>query len=458
MPFGRTISRRQCLKVGVLGASGLTLPRLLQAEAAARKPAKARSCLLLFMDGGASHIDLFDLKPEAPLDVRGPFQSIDSRVPGIRVSEHLPRLAGEMHRVLQVRSMTHEASVHDPAVYQMLTGHPHVSSSGGLEVEDSDYPHMATAFGFADRTPAAMPKVIELPQTMTMGARVLPGQNAGFLGASFDPFRVEVTPEGQVQKPEFTLQPGMNRDRFARRSLLMETYDQRLGRLAQNPALAKFDIYQQQALEILSHPGIQEAFDLEREPPKMRESYGLHRHGQSVLLARRLLEAGSRFVTVYWGNEPQDWADGRGPTLANNPWDTHRNHFPLVRDSLLPRADQALSALLDDLAQRGELEETLVVWMGEFGRTPKISKPWASRDHWPNAFTILLAGAGIRGGAVYGRTDRLAASVTEDPVTPADLTATIFNALGVDPQSLIREPGGAFVPISPGRVIDEWFG
>jgi uncharacterized protein (DUF1501 family) len=176
-----------------------------------------------------------------------------------------------------------------------------------------------------------------------------------------------------------------------------------------------------------------------------------------VLLARRLVEAGTRFVTVYWGNEEQDWADGRGPRLANNPWDTHRNHFPLVKDDLVPRADQTLAALLSDLGERGMLDETLVLWMGDFGRTPYISKPWASRDHWPFAFTVLLAGAGVKAGSVLGATDRLAAQVTDHPVSPADLTATMLWALGVDPGHSVPAASGKPHRLSLGRALTECF-
>jgi uncharacterized protein (DUF1501 family) len=198
---------------------------------------------------------------------------------------------------------------------------------------------------------------------------------------------------------------------------------------------------------------VRRAFDLDREPAAVREGYGLNRHGQSVLLARRLVEAGARFVTVYWGKERQDWADGQGLRLANNPWDTHRNHFPLLRDELLPRADRALAALAEDLHQRGLLGETLVVWMGDFGRTPRIDRKYASRDHWPYANTVLFAGAGVPGGLVHGRTDRHAAEVTDDPVTPADLTATVLQALGVDPRTEIRDGQGRPYPLSEGTPV-----
>jgi hypothetical protein len=238
---------------------------------------------------------------------------------------------------------------------------------------------------------------------------------------------------------------------------LLRELNLELCRLQATAELSRFDVYQQQALDILSAPQVGAAFSLDREPADLRDRYGRNRHGQSVLLARRLIEAGSRFVTVYWGREDQDWADGRGPRPANNPWDTHRNHFPLVTESLLPRADRALAALLEDLQQRGLLDETLVVWMGDFGRTPRITKPWASRDHWPYAFSILMAGAGVRRGAVYGATDAQAAYVTADPITPADLTATIFDTLGVDHRALVRNQAGQPHRISTGRPVRELF-
>jgi hypothetical protein len=358
-----------------------------------------------------------------------------------------------MHRLAQVRSVRHTETVHDPAVYQMLSGRKHVSSAGGLTVQPTDFPQMGTAFGKVDRRPAVMPRVLSLPETMKMDARILPGQNAGFLGATHDPFRMEVTRDAPVVPTEFAPCADAPRARLAGRVSLLEQLDGRVKTLEARSGSADFDRFQQQALALLSRPQVREAFDLNREPAAVRERYGLNRHGQSVLLARRLAEAGARFITVYWGNELQDWADGRGLRPANNPWDTHRNHFPLVKNELLPRADRALAALVDDLAQRGLLGETLVVWMGDFGRTPRIDRKYASRDHWPHANTVLFAGAGTPGGAVYGRTDHCAAEVTDDPVTPADLTASIFHLLGVDPRTPIQDSEGRSYPLSEGQPI-----
>jgi len=464
MPHSPYSSRRCLLQVGALGLGGLTLSRLLAANRANAQPLgrldaapRAAACILIYLDGGPSHIDLFDMRPLAPAEVRGPFQAVATSVPGTRICEHLPRLAGQMHRILQVRSMRHEETVHDPAVYQMLTGYKHLSSAGGLEVAPSDMPHLACAFQQADRRPAVMPKAVHMPDVMRMESRVLPGQGAGILSAAFAPWLASIDRDGRVEQPKFRGQEDLTRSRLAERASLVGQFNGQLAQLRAMAAADRLDQFRKQALEIVASPRVQAAFNLDREPAAVRDRYGRHRHGQSVLLARRLVEAGTRFVTVYWGNEPQDWADGRGSRLANNPWDTHRNHFPLTKDSLCPRADQALAALLEDLAQRGVLETTLVIWMGDFGRTPFISKPWASRDHWPHAFTILLAGAGARAGEIFGQTDRHAAEVIENPVSPADLTATVCHALGVDPAQTIPAADGRPHRLSTGRVIHEWF-
>ncbi len=445
----RFLHRRDFLRLGTVALGGFGLPPLAQA---APQP-RARACILLYMDGGPSHIDLWDMKPNAPAEVRGPFRPVATSAPGIAVCEHLPHVATQMHRLCQVRSVRHQETVHDPAVYQMLTGRKHVSSAGNLTVQPTDFPQVGTAFGKVDRAAAVMPKIVELPETMKMEARVLPGQNAGFLGATYDPFRVSVSADGRVTPPEFAVRADTPPPRLAGRATLLQRFNRELSALRHRAETDDLDRFQQQALALLARPQVREAFDLEREPAALRERYGRNRHGQSVLLARRLVEAGARFVTVYWGKEKQDWGEGRGIVLANNPWDTHRNHFPLLKDELLPRADRALAALVEDLHQRGLLAETLVVWMGDFGRTPRIDRKYASRDHWPAANTVLFAGAGVPGGSVYGRTDRHAAEVTDAPVSPADLTATILRALGADPRTTIRDGRGQPQRLSEGTPI-----
>ena len=448
--------RRRFLQLSLAtGLQSLKPSKACSAESQIRP--RARACILLYMDGGPSHIDSFDMKLNAPAEVRGPFRAISSSVAGTQVCEHLPHLAQQMHRLLQIRSVRHEETVHDPAVYQMLTGYKHISSAGGLQVEETDLPHMGSAFAQADRTPATMPKFLHTPDWMRMDRRVLPGQNAGILPASFAPFQVTVTRDGEVVKPDFGFQFAESVERQAARLRLYEQLATTRGNTLASVETERLKIFRQQAAAISQSAAVRQAFDLETEPASLRAHYGLHRHGQSVLLARRLVEAGARFVTVYWGNEEQDWADGQKARIANNPWDTHRNHFPLVKDSLFPRADQTLAALLQDLSNRGLLDDTLVVWMGDFGRTPRISQPWASRDHWPFAFTVLMSGAGVRGGAVIGRTDSIGGDVTERPVTPADLTATIFHSLGVSPATRLPTRTGATHRLSTGSVLQDVF-
>ncbi|MGE0605759.1 MAG: DUF1501 domain-containing protein [Pirellulales bacterium] len=469
MYFSCCLNRRELLQVSLGGLAGVASPKMLSAaESGARGEGfagersagfgRANACILLYMDGGPSQLDLWDLKPAAPAEIRGPWKPIDTTVPGLRIGEHLPLVARQMHHATLVRSVCHQETVHDPAVYQMLTGTKHISSAGGLKVEATDAPHLGAAFAYADTVPAVMPKLIQLPETMRMQDRVLPGQNAGYLGSTFDPFPIEITRSGQVERPRLAPQPGLPLPRMAGFSSLVKHLNGSPSRVDATLEIERFEAFQQQALEILSRPGIEAAFDLEREDGPTRDRYGRHRHGQSVLLARRMVEAGARFVTVYWGREPQDWADGRAPQVANNPWDTHRNHFPLVKDTLCPPADRALAALLEDLHLRGLLDETLVVWMGDFGRTPRISRPWGSRDHWPGAFSILLAGAGVRRGAIYGQTDQHAAAVTDSPLGPGDLAATIYYSLGLDPAAPIPAAQGGTRPLSPGRMVSGLLG
>ncbi len=312
-------TRRGVVHVGTLGLTGVSLAKTLQTaevhgiESGAVKStaARAKACLLIYLDGGPSHIDLFDLKPDAPAEIRGPYRPIATSVPELTIGELLPRVAQLAHRLVQVRSVCHDEGVHDPAVYQMLTGYKHISSAGGLRVEPTDLPHIGGALLRADRSPASMPKAIQLPEIMKMEARVLPGQNGGILGPSFDPFLVEVSMSGIVQKPQLRRADGVSMDRLRRRSALLREFDAEMPSRRQ-VAIERHDEYQQQALSILESSAVQQAFDIEAESAATHEKYGRHRHGQSVLLARRLVEAGAKFVTVYWGHEDQDWATDAG--------------------------------------------------------------------------------------------------------------------------------------------------
>jgi hypothetical protein len=449
-----TICRRRFLQLGSVGLGGLSLSHALADKQAPR--ARAKACILLYTCGGLSHVDTFDLKANASDEIRGPFREISTSVPGLRVCEHLPLLARQMHHFMQVRSVTHSETIHPQAVYQMLTGYPQTSSFATRGSERVDMPHIGSAFAQAADGHIALPKFIRLPEDTRIGTdklESLRGQNAGLLRPTFDPFPVSISPTGVLSKPDIGRLVDVSRQRLTERADLLGQLNGDVNRLLNRDEAARQDAFQQQALDILSAPSVQQAFDIEREPAALRERYGNHRQGQSALLARRLVEAGARFVSVYWGPDEQDWADGNALKLAGNPWDTHRNHFSLLEHSLLPRFDQSLSALVEDLAERGLLDETLVLCMGDFGRTPRISRPWASRDHWPGAFTVLLAGAGVKGGDVYGRTDHVGAEVVEHPVTPSDIAATVFDALGVPYHTAIRAANGLWHQLSTGRPV-----
>ena len=453
-----TLNRRQALGLAGGAVSSLSLLDPLSGATPTTRKARAKSVLLLHMDGGPSHIDLFDLKPNAPSEIRGPGSPIQTSVPGITVGDYLPKLAKQIHHVAQIRSMTHKDIPHDQAVYHMLTGYRHNIKAGGLKVKPTDHPHIASSFYKADKFPTTLPSSIEIPEPMRIDARMLPGQNAGRLGARWNPFPVHVTRGGKVVPPD------LGRLGSATEMNLRDRFDL-LGKL-QNSSLnasvresSEFQALQRRVLGMLETPSIQQAFDLTEESDQTHAAYGRDRHGQSTLLARRLVEAGARFVTVYWGKEMQDWGPSWEPMLANNPWDTHRNHFPLMKDSLLPRADRTFAALLEDMSDRGLLDDTLVIWMGEFGRSPRISSMFETpgREHWPHAFTLLMAGAGVNGGSVHGKTDRFAEYVTENPVSPADFSATIYDALGLDPNSVIKGRDESH-QLSTGNPVREVFG
>ena len=452
----RQIPRRSLISLGCFGLTSLGLPNALQSAIESSNVSREKSVLLLYMDGGPSHIDMFDLKPQAPDQIRGPVSAIHSSIPGVSIGEYLPMLSQQMHHVVQIRSMRHKDVPHDQAVYQMLTGYRHNIQAGGLKVQNTDLPHMSCAFNRVGTEAVDIPKTIQIPGPMRIDARILPGQNAGILGARWNPFPVDVTRSGKVVPPQLTRIEQVTENRLLDRRKLLDTLQN--NRTFENASSTEFAALQEQVVRILQKPSIRQAFDLDREPNTLRDAYGRDRHGQSTLLGRRLIEAGARFVTVYWGKEIQDWGGKWKPMLVNNPWDTHRNHFPLIKDSLIPRADRTLAALLADMSDRGLLDETLVVWMGEFGRSPRISKLFSTpgREHWPHAFTILMAGAGIHGGSVYGKTDPYGEFVTDDPVSPADVTATIFNTMGIDPHQSVHS-GNQSHQLSTGRPLHELF-
>jgi hypothetical protein len=446
-----TCSRRDWLRLGGLGAFGLSLPDLLRAGESSRASA-ARSCVLFLLHGGPSQLDTWDMKPAAPDNIRGEFKPIATSVPGIRICEHLPRLAQRAHLYTLVRSMTHTAINHNTATYTVTTGHPPLRDLIAFTPTENDFPHLGAQLAFGRPARRTVPTAVSLPDPVTDGPYTTPGQNGGFLGAAYAPFRVL----GDPNDPDFSVDGlAEEPERLTGREALRTRLDRGLGRLSAHPAVEGFDRYRQRALTLLTSDQTRRAFDLGREPERLRERYGRNRYGQSLLLARRLVEAGVRLVTVYWGGK------------VNNPnphWDTHFNNNSRLKEELLPPFDQCFSAFLDDLHNRGMLESTLVLAMGEFGRTPRFGQFTGNgvnetgRDHWAACYSIVVAGGNVGGGRVLGRSDRFAAYPADDPCPPEDVQATVLHNLGVDPASTVRDAFGRDVPLSTGKVRKALFG
>lgn len=417
---------------------------------------RAKACILLFMWGGPAHQDTWDLKPDAPAEIRGEFQPIATDVPGIQICEHFPQLAQRLHHLAVVRSMTHNNVDHTPSTHFLLTGQA-PPPGGGADVR-RQWPHMGAVLARLGYGTGPLPPLInmrpKLENDVPRFVEQSQGQSAGWLGPVYDPFTIDQDPSRpDYRVGDFVLQPEVGVGRLEDRRALRDAIDRQLRLMSEN--LRAHDAAQQRAFDLLlSAAGPKGAFNLSEEPDELRARYGLNPHGQSVLQARRLVERGVPLVTVFWPND--------GIKNVSVYWDTHSRNFIDLRQRLMPPADQAFSALLDDLQERGLLDDTLVVWTGEFGRTPRVGQRNSDagagrdgRDHWPGCFTTVLAGGGIRGGMVYGRSDRHAAYPAADPVTPADLTTTIFHLLGVRPAQVVPDMTGRPQLVRTGRVIHD---
>jgi hypothetical protein len=442
-----------------VGSLGVTLPGLLQAEAERPAPRGSaagpiRSCILIFYYGGPSHIDTFDMKPNAPAEVRGQFGAIATSVPGLRICEHLPFTARVMDRLAIVRSMHHPMTNHNAAAFTALCGRNPLK--GDLELlgnDRNDPPCLGAILSGTLPERRGLPTFVALPHVMYNVVQ-LPGQVAGFLGSAHDPFQVSTDPSApNFQMGELELPGDLPLDRLDDRAALLHMLDghRRAVDVMAKPASAlgldPRDVYTEKAFGLLHSPAVRRAFHLAAEDPRLRDRYGRTKLGQSVLLSRRLVEAGVRFVTVYDGQyNGQD---------AN--WDAHANVFGRLKNDLIPPADRAFAALIADLNDRGLLEETLVIAMGEFGRSPKINAS-AGRDHWPNCYSVVLAGGGIRGGTTFGSSDKLGAYPDTDAVTPADLAATLFHRFGLDPDREVIDLTGRPYKLADGQLIPALFG
>jgi hypothetical protein len=443
------ISRRGVLRVGGSAVLGLSLPCLLRAVEESGAEPRAKSLIVFFLEGGPAHLDLWDMKPDAPAEIRGEFKPIATTVPGLSFCEHLPLLAGQAHHLTLVRSVHHEIGDHNAGAYFALAGrHPVVSGRLITTPAPDNFPPVGAVMAKLRPSGLPLPDFVHTPDWMSNNGSFLPGQDAGFLGAAFEPFIAGDPSRAGYRVPGLDLPAELSLDRVGRRRSLLDAVDRALG---DGSAVAGLDSHYRRAYSLISSPEARRAFDLSREPASVRERYGFDRDnprlkearqfgglphlGQCLLLARRLIEAGVCVVTVCTG------------ARYDQAWDTHRQHFPLLKRSLLPMFDRGFSALLEDMHRRGLLDETLVVAMGEFGRTPRVGQITTSagadkggRDHWPHCYTVLFAGGGLPAGAIVGASDAHAAYPARDAVTPPDITATIYRALGIDPTTTIRDP------------------
>jgi hypothetical protein len=452
------VTRREILRVGGLGALGLSLPQLLaarntvaadEAPAAKNRKGSAKSCIILFLMGGPPQHSTWDPKPDAPAEIRGEFKPIDTVVPGIAIGELMPRTALFTDRIAIIRSMSSGDNAHSSSGYYMMTGQPHapMNFENANPGPPNDYPNMGAVVRRMQQTATGLPPAVTLPHRIfNTDGSVWPGQDAGFLGRSTDPWLLNCRPaDREFRVNEFSLNVDVSTDRLTDRQTLLNQVNQRLDELERSGRPRNYERLTEQAFDLLNSAKSRQAFRLDAESDAVRDRYGRGQFGQSVLLARRMIEAGVTLVQVNWYRGPEEPSDA--PC-----WDSHVREAQRLKTALMPPMDQAYSALLEDLAARGMLEETLVVSMAEFGRTPRFN-PAGGRDHWGHVYSVALAGGGVRGGQVYGASDPIGAYPREARVQPQDLTATIFHALGYDPQTEIHDTLGRPLPLSRGEVI-----
>jgi hypothetical protein len=429
--------RRRFLRASAAGVVAATVPfagRVRAGEGQEPGAGKAKSVLIVLLSGGPSQLDMWDPKPEGPVEVRGEFKTISTTIPGVAVCEHLPRFAQQTDRWCIVRSMAHREHNHLLATHVALTGRPTPVPRGGTDLDRvesrSDFPNYAAALDYVRPRTDGIPSGVTLPNYLIEGPLTWPGQHAGFLGPKHDPWQIQGDPnEKDFRASALAMPAEMDKPRLQSRRTLLESFNRGDHRLTSADANS-FREQQDVAFNLLTSGKMSEAFEVTRESDATRDRYGRNKFGQSLMLSRRLLEAGVPIVQATMG--------------IVQTWDTHVNNWGRLKNTLLPQLDQGLAALTDDLIASGLMEETLLIVMGEFGRTPKISTlPGESipgRDHWAHAYSAIFAGAGVRGGTVVGQTDAMAAYPLTRAWSPADLCSTIFNALGVSRDVQLVDP------------------
>ena len=439
------INRRELLQVGYSGLLGLGLNGLASATPARPTPKKV---LIVFLTGAASQLETWDPKPDAPAEVRGEFGSVATKLPGVRFGEHVPKIAARAHQFATVRCFAHKDNNHTAASHHVMTGmiQPGVRFDKPLSRED--WPSYAAAYNYARPRSDGLPNGVHLPYFLSDGNLHWPGQHAGFLGPQHDPWQLNADPSRKDFKVDnLRLSPGLDADQLDNRRRLLDSVNRQQAGLAQSAEIRKFNDEQSRAFQVLTSGRVAQAFDLEREPQAVREKYGIHMFGQSLLLSRRLLQAGVPVVQANMGR------------VQN--WDSHSDIFNQLKNRLLPHLDTAVAALYDDLAASGMLDDTFVMVIGEFGRTPKMGKQDRTakpgRDHWAACFSGLFFGGGVRGGQVVGRSDAHSAYPATTPYTPDDIGATVYHVLGMNPEMEVRDRLNRPVTLNRGRVMNALF-
>ncbi|MFN6400986.1 MAG: DUF1501 domain-containing protein [Planctomycetota bacterium] len=467
-PKASGFSRREWLRIGSLSSLGLSASQLLANQANAQStvtPAviaalqakgisgsfgKAKRCIVLFMLGGPPQHETWDPKPEAPAEIRGDFKPIATSTPGLQVGELMPQTAKWTNHIAVLRAMATDDNAHSASGYWMLTGNPHSpkNAENSLPGPPNDWPCMAAVVRHLKGDAGPLPGSIRLPEEIWNTGRLLwPGQDAGWLGSHADPWLVNCDPNApDFRIPDIALPAELTSERFAQRRDFLSQLNRSLDKMQSSPQLQRWGAWQSKAIDLIRTKETQNAFSIDQESQATRDRYGRNRFGQSVLLARRLVESGVSLVQVNWTR----WKDDPDNAPA---WDTHAKNAERLKTVLMPPMDQAYSALLEDLHQRGMLDDTLVVWIGEFGRSPKHN-PSGGRDHWGHVFSGALAGGGVQGGAVYGASDRQGAFPLDGRVEPQDLTATVFHCLGFPPNTEIHDRLGRPLAISKGSPIE----
>lgn len=445
---GFRIARRGFLQASATGVVASGLPGVARADVANMPSARAKSVVFVLMSGGLSQLDSLDPKPQAPPEIRGEFSTIETSIPGIAVCEHLPQLAQQLDRWSIVRSMSHTEHNHLLATHVALTGRPTPVPRGASDLDRvqsrTDFPNMGAALDYVHPRNDGVPTCVSLPNYYIEGPLTWPGQYAGFLGPKHDPWQINQDPnDPSFRVDALSFQPGVNNQRLQTRRQLLDSVN-RPTEVHADRTTRSFADQQDVAFALLTSARVTSAFQIDQETPETRERYGRNKFGQSLLLARRLVQAGVPVIEASMG--------------IVQTWDTHVDNWGRMKNTLLPQLDRGLAALMDDLAAQGLLDQTLVIVMSEFGRTPKVSNlPGQSlpgRDHWAFVYSLLAAGAGVRGGQVIGKSDAIAAYPISRTWSPADLCTTVYNALGVSEDALLLDPLGRPNALRNGTVIE----